>query len=78
MSSSAASNNVSMPSEASFIKQAELAREALKNFTTVSGLVNAPNIVRPALNDVVQATVCLSPFFFLLKFVSNPLSLGGL
>jgi hypothetical protein len=54
------------PTEAAFLKQADIARDALRNFTTVSGLINAPNIIRPALHDVLNATVRL--FIFALSF----------
>lgn len=46
----------SMPSENSFKKQAEVAREALKNFNMVRAL-NAPSLVKAALTDLVESTV---------------------
>jgi hypothetical protein len=47
-----------MPSENSFKKQAEVARDALKNFNTVRTL-NAPSLVKAALTDLVETTVRL-------------------
>ena len=59
---------IPMPPLSAFIKQAEITREALKNFSTVSGLVNAPNIIKPALADVLHATVSCSFFSLRLNF----------
>jgi hypothetical protein len=46
-------------SEPAFLKQAELAKDALKNFLAVRGL-GAANIIKPALHDVLNATVRFS------------------
>lgn len=48
-----------MPTETAFLKQAGLAREALKTFLAVHKL-GAPNVIRPALVDVVNFTVGFS------------------
>jgi hypothetical protein len=57
---------VHMPSESSFKKHCETVREALKTFTTIRS-VKAPNLVITAINDLIDATLALSPFtsFFL-------------
>jgi hypothetical protein len=55
-----------MPSESSFKKHAEIARDALKNFTTVR-VLNAPTIVKTAVFDLIDAVIAFYPFipFFL-------------
>lgn len=55
-----------MPSESSYKKHIEIAREALKNFTIVRNL-KAPIIVKAAVDDLIDATIALYPFipFFL-------------
>jgi hypothetical protein len=52
-----------MPSETAFKKQAELAREALTNFNTIRQL-KAPGLIKTALSELVEATVCSIPFIF--------------
>jgi predicted translin family RNA/ssDNA-binding protein len=58
---------VKMPSENSFKKQADVARDALKNFNTVRAL-NAPSLAKTALSELVEATVSfifpMSIFYF--------------
>ena len=48
-----------MPSEKALLKQAGLAREALKTFMVVHKL-GVPNVIRPALVDLINYTVCLA------------------
>lgn len=50
-----------MPSESSFRKHAEAARDALTNFTTVRSL-KAPIIVRTAVFDLIDAIIAFQPF----------------
>ena len=59
------SNNINkMPpaNEAAFLRQAELAQEALKNFVAIRAL-NAPGIIKPALHEVLNTTVHLFHHF---------------
>jgi hypothetical protein len=49
-----------MPTEKAFLKQAGLAREALKTFLMVHKL-GVPNVIRPALIDLINYTVGFSP-----------------
>ena len=46
-------------SDAAFLKQAEAAREALKNFNAIS-VLNAPGPIRIAMEELVNTTVCSS------------------
>jgi hypothetical protein len=51
-------NNNNAPSDASFTKQADVAREALRNFATISNLnVFMPGPVKTAMTELVEATV---------------------
>lgn len=54
-----------MPSENSFKKQADVARDALKAFNAVRSL-NAPSATKAALSELVEATVCFS-----IKFLAH-------
>lgn len=57
-----------MPTEANFIKQAELAQTALKNFIAVRSL-DTPSIIKPALHEVISATVRSRFIYFVLSFI---------
>jgi hypothetical protein len=59
-------NITAMPSEASFKKQAELAREALTNFNTIRQL-KAPGLIKTALLELVETTVRLLLLSFILR-----------
>jgi hypothetical protein len=61
----------SFPSEAAFLRQAELAQEALKNFLAIRAL-NTPSIIKPALHEVLNTTV--RSFLFPDVFYLNTLS----
>ena len=50
-------------SDLAFNKQADAACDALKNFTTVAQL-NAPGLVKTAMEDLVTVMVSLSLFYF--------------
>lgn len=54
-----------MPSESSFRKQAELAQEALKNFTAVQSLKSTA-VIKTAIDELVDSTILFNnyvPFF---------------
>jgi len=59
-----------MPSESSFKKQAEIAQDALKNFTAVQFL-KSPVVIKAALNELIDATVAFNSFMSF--FISHPL-----
>lgn len=59
-----------MPSEQAFVKQAELARKALKSFYAVLAL-DAPVLIRAALVELVDSTVRLIFIFFFLPSKPN-------
>ena len=59
-----------MPSENSFKKQAEIAREALKNFNAIR-VLNAPGMVKTALFELVEAVVSASLILFFLVFMAS-------
>jgi hypothetical protein len=63
---------VKMPSENSFKKQADIARDALKNFNTVRAL-NVPSLVKTALSELVEATVSFI-FPMSISFISHVLN----
>jgi hypothetical protein len=48
-----------MPTETAFLKQAELAQTALRVFNAVCAL-DTPSVTRPALSELITATVRLS------------------
>jgi hypothetical protein len=56
------------PTEAAFLKQAEVAREALKNFLAIKAL-NHPAIIKPALYEVITSTV--RSHYLISKFCFN-------
>lgn len=47
-----------MHTEADFVKQAELAKSALQQFTAVMGFENADETKHSALNKVMKTIVC--------------------
>ena len=59
-----------MPSESSFKRQADLAREALKSFSAVKS-IKSPIIVNAALKDLLDNTVAFNNF--VPYFVSHAL-----
>lgn len=63
------SNTSIKTSESSFKNQVELAREALATFNTVRDL-NAPGIVRSALNDLIDKTAAFNQY--VPYFLSHP------
>lgn len=63
-------NIINMPSESSFKKQAELAQDALKNFTAVQSLKSTA-LIKAAIDDLIDSTVAFN--HFVPFFVSHPL-----
>lgn len=59
-----------MPSESSFKKQAEIAQDALKNFTAVQSF-KSPVVIKAALDELVTSTVAFNSF--IPFFLSHPL-----
>jgi hypothetical protein len=55
---SSPSKTTNSNSDLAFNKQADVARDALKNFTTISQL-NAPGLIKTAMDELVTAMVSL-------------------
>jgi hypothetical protein len=55
----ASSKTTTASSDAAFNKQADIARDALKNFNTISTL-NAPGLIKTAMDDLIMALVSYS------------------
>jgi hypothetical protein len=60
-------SNVTMPSEFFFKKQAGRAQKALSNFKLVSSLSDASALIRAAMTELVDTTVCPSLFISLFS-----------